>query len=408
MKHPVSFLPSRLSSAMLAFALLSGCGDTQGPDDPGNGDTRPLYAITTQLFSSDPMESYVIVTDRAEQTATLSLDNAIKVPGRALGVGIRKSGSLYVVSDESATITRYNLTSSGGLEQAGTLSLEGQGISSLGEYQNNFQFISATKAYYFDGTTAQLVIWNPTEMTVTKTLPLDALNIPGTILSFSGAIVHLDNQLIMPVGWRPVSGLGITRKAGVVSVDTRTDEPTIAMDDRCGYTHDAAVGPDGKVYIATEAYGAAVYRVEGENTPEPCLLKFDPQTRTFDPSFYEELGSLVGGGTAGALIPGPQGTAYVRVLDESIAPVKAGTHPRTVASGTGWQWWQLKLDTLSATRRTDFPSTTGSVFLFESQNQTLYSEFGAGSASTTLHVLGESGRPTVTTEGLSFSFLQLR
>ncbi|MFY0564063.1 MxcI protein [Archangium lansingense] len=393
--------------SFLALSLLAGC--EKDPVDPdGNGD-GPLYAITTQLLTTDTPQSYIIVTDKAEEAGTLSLDNAIEVPGRALGVGIPKSGSLYVVTDENATVVRYTLTSSGTLQQSGTVSFAGKGVSSLGEYQNNFQFVSATKAYYFDGETPQVIIWNPTEMTVTGSIPLDSLAIAGATLSFSGATVQLTNQVIMPVGWRPAAGVGITKKAAVVSIDTQTDVATIATDDRCGYTHDVAVGPDGKVYIATEAYGAAVYRVKhGEDTPAPCLLKFDPQTRTFDPSFYKTLSELVGGGTAGALIPGPQGTAYVRVLDEAVAPVNEGTHPRLVASGAGWQWWQLKLDTLTATRVPAFPSTTGSVFLFESENQILYSEFAAGSSATTLHVLGDNGRATVTTQGLSFSFLQLR
>ncbi|RKH22153.1 MxcI protein [Corallococcus praedator] len=404
MKHPVAFPSLRRSAAMLTLALFTGCGDSE---EPGTDDNRPLYAITTQLLVEDPVESYVVVTTQAEQTASLSLDNAIKVSGRALGVGIPKSGSLYVVSDESPVVTRYRLNSAGSLEQAGTVSFETRGVTSLGEYQANFQFISETKAYFFDGATAQVVIWNPTAMTVTGTIPLAALVIPDTVLAFSGAVVHVGSQLIMPVGWRPVSGVGITKKAGVVSIDTATDAATIATDDRCGYTHDAALGLDGKVYVATEAYGAAVYRV-APDAPEPCLLKFDPQTRAFDATFYRSLADLVGGGTAGALIPGAPGTAYVRVLDENIAPVTEGTHPRTMASGTGWQWWELKLDTLTATRKTDFPSTSGSVFLFESENQTLYTEFGAGAASTTLHVLGENGKPTLTTQGLSFSFVQLR
>jgi hypothetical protein len=392
--------------SLLALSLLAGC--EKEPIEPDDNGTGPLYAITTQLLTAETPKSYVIVTDKAEQAGTLSLDNAIEVPGRALGVGIPRSGSLYVVSDESATVVRYSLTSSGALEESGRVSFEGQGVSSLGEYQNNFQFISETKAYFFDGTAPQVIIWNPTGMTVTGSIPLDSLAIPGTILSFSGAPVRLAHQVIMPVGWRPVSGVDITRKAAVVSIDTQTDTATLSTDDRCGYTHDAAVGPDGKVYIATEAYGAAVHRVNGEDTPAPCLLKFDPQTHTFDPSFYKTLIELVGGGTAGALIPGPQGTAYMRVLDETLAPVNEGTPPRIVASGTGWQWWQLKLDTLTATRMTAFPSTTGSVFLYESQNELLYTEFAAGAASTTLHVLGDNGRPTVTTQGLSFSFLQLR
>ncbi|RKH06536.1 MxcI protein [Corallococcus carmarthensis] len=404
MKHLFALRSLRLSTAAIALSLFVGCGDEEEEGTDG-----PLYAITTQMLAEDPSDSYVLVTPDAEKAASLSLDGAIKIPGRALGVGIPKTGSVYVVSDASATVTRYTLNSAGKLEAAGTVSFASQGVTSLGEYQANFQFVSATKAYFFDGNAAKIVIWNPTEMTVTGTRPLDALVIKNTVMAFSGAVVQTGGQIIMPVGWRPLEGNSVTKMAGVVAIDTATDVVSLATDDRCGYTHDAALGTDGKVYIATEAYGAASRRVVGAESPEPCLLRFDLQTRDFDKTFYRSLADLVGGGTAGALIPShTPGTAYVRVLDESITPVSEGSHPRTLASGTGWQWWELKLDTLTATRKADFPSTSGSVFLFESENQTLYTEFGAGASSTTFRVLGDNGKATVKTPGLSFSFLQLR
>ncbi|WNZ61743.1 MxcI protein [Myxococcus sp. MxC21-1] len=392
----------RLSAAALALSLMGGC------DDSGDDYTGPLYAITTQDLNADPAASYVVVTREAEQTAQLSLDGAIKVSGRALGVGIRKSGQVYVVSDDSPVVTRYSLTEGGGLEQSGTVSFASLGVMSLGEYQANFQFVSATKAYFFDGITAQAVIWNPTEMTVTGNIALGDLELEGTEMAFSGSVVSDNGQLIIPVGWRPVAGVGITPRTGVVVVDTATDTATIVTDERCGYAHDAVLAPDRKVYVATEAYGAAVHRVSADAAPKPCLLRFDPQTRTFDAGFHRSLSELVGGGTAGSLVPGPSGTAYLRVLDESVAPVQEGAHPRGIASGAGWQWWALNLNTLTATRNTQFPATSGSSFLFHTENQTLYTEFGAGSASTTLHVLGDNGRPTLTTRGLSFSLLQLR
>ncbi|MHA7629886.1 MxcI protein [Corallococcus sp. M7] len=404
MKHLFALRSLRLSTAAIALSLFAGCGDEE--EEGTNG---PLYAITTQMLAEDPSDSYVLVTPDAEKAASLSLDGAIKIKGRALGVGIPKTGSVYVVSDESATVTRYTLNSAGKLEAAGTVSFSSQGVTSLGEYQANFQFVSETKAYFFDGNAAKIVIWNPKEMSVTGSLGLDALVIPDTVMAFSGAVVRTGGQIIMPVGWRPVEGNAVTKKAGVVAIDTATDAVSLATDDRCGYTHDAVLGTDGKVYIATEAYGAASRRVVGEESPETCLLRFDPATRDFDKTFYRSLAELVGGGTAGALIPShTPGMAYVRVLDESITPVSEGSHPRTLASGTGWQWWELNLSTLTATRKADFPSTSGSVFLFESENQTLYTEFGAGASSTTFRVLGDNGKPTVTTQGLSFSFLQLR
>ena len=92
---------------------------------------------------------------------------------------------------------------------------------------------------------------------------------------------------------------------------------------------DGVVGSDGQVYLATEAYRAAVKRTAQANpdVPAPCLLKFDPQTATFDPAFYKELGTLTNGGATGSLLQGPAGSGFLRVLDESTYTVVDGTAP---------------------------------------------------------------------------------
>ena len=84
-------------------------------------------------------------------------------------------------------------------------------------------------------------------------------------------------------------------------------------------------------------------------------------------TFHQELSTLVDGGTAGSLLPGPNGTAYLRVFDESLFTVQQGTHPRVLASASAWKWWQLRLDTLAATPVAALPATTGSTFLFPAE-----------------------------------------
>ncbi len=406
MKLAPPLRPLRL--AALALPLLAGCGeDSQEPNDPNNATS--LYALTTQILTTDDPQSYVVLTDSVDHSSPLSLDQAMELPGRALGAGIRKSGSLFVSGNESPTVTRYDVTSDGRLEQKAAVSFEGKGVSSIGEYQHQFQFVSETKAYYFDGRTAQVIVWNPSEMSVTGSIPLNGLTIEGALLTFATLPISRQDQIIMPVGWRPATGIGITSQAGVVVVDTRNDTATVVKDPRCGYVRDGVVGPDGQIYLATEVYGAAVRRVAGGDTPVPCLLRFNPETRTFDPSFHRELSSLVSGATAGSLLPGPNGTAYLRVFDESLFTVGESTHPRALASAPAWRWWQLRLDTLSAAPVSALPASTGSTFLFEAEDRVLFTEFASGNTDTHLRELSdESGAVKTTLPGLTFSFLQVR
>ncbi len=409
MKRSSLLNPSRAVLTTLALALAAGCGDPEPVTPPTDtpSDTGPLYAITTQLITADTPQSYVILTNKVAGDGQLALDKAIEVPGRSLGMGIPKSGALFVAGSEAATVTRYDLKN-GALEKGQTVSFAGKGVTSIGEYQTQFHFASATKAYYFDGRTAQVIVWNPTEMTVLNAIAVPGLSIEGATTTFaSSPLVVKGDHVFMPVGWRP--SVGITKKAGVIAVDTRTDTAVLATDDRCGYVRDGVTGPDGQIYFATETYGAAVYRVTGGDTPEPCLLKFDPVALKFDPDFYKPLSEFADGGTVGTLLPGPQGTAYVRVLDEQVYPINAGVHPRLVASAAAWRWTQITLDTFAATPVTTLPPSTGSSFLYEAEGQTLFTQFAAGSSATTLHQLtGHTGTPQVTAQGLIFSFVQLR
>lgn len=394
----------------LSLPLLAGCVPEPAPNKPGGYDPNaPLYAFTTQLISADETHSYVLLTDTLEHTEPLPLDDkAIEVPGRALGVGIPKSGSLYVAGSEGPTVTRYSLTSEGRLEESGVVSFEGKGVKSIGEYQSQFQFISGTKAYYFDGRTSQAIIWNPSDMTVTGSINLPGISVEGAILTFSALPIRRENQVIMPLGWRLTTTGGIVKQAGVVVIDTRTDAAKIVKDERCGYVREGVVGPDGMVYLATEVYGAAVRRVAGGDTPVPCMLKFNPQTLTFDPSFHVELDKLVDGGTVGTLFPGPNGTAYLRVLDESLIAVKPETTARFMASAPVWKWWRLQFNPLTATPVASLPASTGSSFFYQADDRLLFSEFASGPAATSFRELtDQSGKVTTTFPGVAFSFLRI-
>ncbi|XXF81260.1 hypothetical protein P2318_16325 [Myxococcaceae bacterium GXIMD 01537] len=401
----------RLVIASLALALLAGCGEDE-PVDPEkpNENTQPAYAFVTQVSAETESHSYIVVTDSLDHTQQLSLTTATEVKGRALISGQPKTGTFFVTGSDSATVTRYKLNNENRLEETGTLSFASKGVKSIGEYQNQLQYISETKAYYFDGAGAQIIVWNPKEMVITTTIPLPEIAIENAVTTFATLPLNRTGQVLLPVGWRPSgSVVGIVKKAGIVAVDTATDKATVVTDDRCGYVRDGVIGADGAVYLATEAYGAAVFRVKGGDTPVPCLLKFNPQTLKFDPDFYRELSQITGQATTGSLLAGPNGTAFLRVLDESVFTVQPNAHPRPVASAAAWTWWQLNFSNFSATKVAAIPPTTGSAFVFEAGNRLLFTEFTNASTETNLRELtDQSGKLTANTKGLTFSFLQLR
>ncbi|WP_248913974.1 hypothetical protein [Polyangium aurulentum] len=347
------------------------------------------------------------MTDKLGSDASLSLDEGLEIPGRALGVGPEGAGAVFVAGDAGPTLTRYDLQGDGSFQSGATMSFQGKGIATFGEYQGQFQFISETKAYFFDGPTGQVVIWNPKEMTITGQIPLDGLVLADATLTFTAAPLRRGDDVITFAGFR--NGPEVPSRAAVVVVNSKTDEATVVTDDRCGYVRDGIEGPDGKIYMATEAYGAAVHRLNNDNAEPPCMLRFDPATKKFDTAFHVELGTLFGGQTAGSLTRGPGNEAYLRVLDESVFPVMPDTHPRVLASAAAWKWATVTLgDTPTAEVLAAAPNN-GSVIPLELGDQSFVALF-QGQDSTKLLELGANGPGDValSAPGLVFSAVKIR
>ena len=420
---PSSRRSLRLLPAALAL-LLAACGDdaTSQPDatpptppdaanplDPDAAPPAPLYAVTTQIIGADSAnnQSYVVITDKLDGAA-LSLDNAVEVAGRAIGAGPDGGGAVFVAADGAPNVTRYDLQADGTLKKGATVSFQGKGVGGIGEYGGQFQFVSETKAYFFDAATAQAVIWNPREMTVTGDIPLPGLVLPGAILTFTAAPLRRGNDVITFAGWRK-GAAEVPSQTAVVVIDSTTDQATVATDTRCGYVRDGAFGPDGKIYMATEAFGSAVHRVNPANAPAPCLLRFDVAARQFDAGFHVALSTLVGGATAGMLVRGGGDSVYVRVLDETVITVEPTTNPRVLASAPAWKWARLTLGDAPTATLLDVAPSSGSVLALGLGDRQVVTFFQGRDRTTLVDVSATGpGAVAATTTGLVFSAVKVR
>ncbi len=397
---PGAFPPPRADGAS---------GSTERGSSRAEGAEPPLFAFVSQVLGAEAGndQSYIVLTDSLDEPRQLDLSAAVEVPGRAIGAGPAGGGALFVGGDAGPTLTRYDLVEGPALQRGATLSFLGQGLARLGEYGGQFHFASDTKAYFFDGATASVVTFNPTEMTVRGAEPLEGLVIEGAQLTFSASPVVVGDSVVTFAGWR--AGPAVPNVAGIVAVDTRTDDITVATDERCGYVRDGAVGSDGLVYVATEAYGAAVHRLNGESTNAPCLLRFDPESGEFDRDFHVELPTLFGGASAGSLIRGSRGAVFLRVLDESLFPITADTSPRLLASAGAWRWASLTLGDQPSVESADMDPSGGSIIVFDFDGAA-YGALFRGRESTTFVAIGPSGLSSAgpTVDGLVFGAAKLR
>ena len=384
--------------------LPGGAGGAGGAPDV---EAPAVYALTTQVFGETEDNSYVLLTDKLNADSELSLDDAVvEIAGRALGTGPENSGLLFVAGELAPTITRYELNDQGKLAGGSSVSFLGKGITSFGEYGGQFQYISPTKAYWFDGPTAQIVVWNPSTMKVTSSLPLTGLAAANQVLSFTAAPLRDGDKLYSFAAWR--EGLAITPRAAVVVVDTKTDEVKVVEDTRCGYARDGVLS-DGMIYISTEAFGSAAHYLDGTN-PKPCLLRFDTSDNTFDATFKVELSSLFDGSSAGSLVVGPDNQAFLRVLNAEEIP-DGVTNPRVLASVAAWDWYKLTPgDEPEVSKVAGATLAGGSVLPFQLGERRFAPLFIGGEETEFLELTadGPSRGKAITIPGLVFSAVKLK
>jgi len=385
----------------------SGDGDGDGEGGETSQSDETLFAVATQTSDeNDVYTSYIVVTDSLA-SGTLSLDHATEIDGRAIVAGVAGSGELYVGTSNNAVVSRYTLSDDGALDKTGEVDFLAAGLSAVNEYAGQFQFVSATKAYYFDGSTGQVVVWNPQAMTYTKSVSLADFVFDGEILTFGAYPIRVGDTLFAFAGWRTNEGQATepVDRVGIVALDTTDDSVELITDDTCPYVRDGIVADDGYIYLATEAWGSAMHYLNDEVTA-PCLLRFDPQALELDESFHVDLTTLLDADAVGSLVVGPDNSAFILALDaQDYEGPPAG---RPLASAPLWQWATLNIgDEPTAELLSDSPLTGGSQLPLHFSDGSYLPLLGDESTFVAFESAGP-GASGASVAGLAFSTVQLR
>lgn len=384
-----------------ADGSIAGDGGTEA--DAAVPEQDPVYAIATQVFGASDQTSYLRLKVGNLFEGTIPASGGIERAGRALVVSGHAAGRVYYAGDKKAEIDRYDLKNDK-LEAGETVSLAGEGVTSIAEYPGQLVMVSETKALYFDSRTLKVLVWNPKDMTLVKAIDVSELMVTGFSATFSTVTATKGGKVYMPVGYRTPAA--VPSKAAVVVVDTATDTATVVKDERCGYVRDAVEGDDGKWYLATEAFASSVHYLNSTAAPKPCLLRFDFASDSYDTTFQADLNALAGGKTVGSLVKLPNGKVYTRVLDESKIPTMAMPSGRAIASAIAWGWSEVTLgDSPTLTALADGHVMGGSLVPFQLGDKLVIPDFSSDLAKTTLCDISEGPTCSTKTEvaGLVFS-----
>ncbi|WP_426749684.1 MxcI [Myxococcus sp. Y35] len=348
------FGKSRFSRGLVACTalFLAACGDddppTPGPG-PGDGDEGPLYLVHSAVETNGSRMSYFTLVDSLDEPQTLDYENSLELPGSPRLYAAQGAGFFAIGAGESPTITRYEVRD-GALVPGASLSFLNLGVRSMGAQA--VHFVSETKAYYKDPGQGIVIVWNPAEMVIEKTLELPAEVIQQGYVTGMSQWASREGEAFFAVGWSTPTYDAVQPGTMLVRIDTETDALTWDADERCRDLSKTARQGD-TLYFFSGVINGLGYAVNGagEAGQQDCFLRISPGQQTFDADFVGSVSSALGDGMVGSVMAVTEdGTAWLQVADTAITPTAPGTTYGEWYS-KGWSWWQVDFDTLTGATR---------------------------------------------------------
>ncbi len=349
-----------LSNVCFVVVAASGCSDDVRiiDNDPGasgepGASSEPLYAIASTSFGAEGETSYVALVPSLSAGTAIDYGSVLSIAGGASVFGQSGRHFFGLGKGEEPTITRFDIGADGVPVETGSLSLLAYGISNTWFDPGLVPILSETKAYVVDSSEMQVIVWDPSTMTVTGSFSLEGVPLPGYEQTlFEPDPTLRDGQLLIAALHN--QGDATAPVGTLVVLDVEADRLVqVARDERCGGLWDSVLDSRGDVYLATGVWDAAQHRTLGNTiSTAPCLLRVNAGETAFDPDYFVEMSTLVAGQTAGALVSGIGDQAFIKVLDEAGLGDIGATSFDEVWSGEHWQWWRVDLGSSSAAEAT--------------------------------------------------------
>jgi hypothetical protein len=294
-----SIIHRPLAFCLLASALGLACEDdalvesssqleTGGTEDTGQpGSEGP--AILTSAFVRTP-EGRNIYVGAVTELPDGELDYSRFLEFGNVDV-FTHAGYVFVWDREPAIMTRFSVREDMSLEEGPRVSLA-SAVPGVGRHI----FISETRAYTLSSTLEGLVVWNPTTMEITGSVPLDPPDVDPALQPNVGFGVLAGNQAIWPIEWGNNDSLSVRKSATVAIANTGTDDPLLFVDDpRCSGAIGGRVDDNGDYYVYAMA-GAGRFAAYGAEAADvrTCILKVAANDSRFDPDYLVDLRELTG------------------------------------------------------------------------------------------------------------------
>ena len=397
-------LRSLLTAVFLAGLMaVWGCSDSNDDIDGGANAGEADLAVSLRI---DDTTSFLNMVNGG---VTTNLTNADGVE-IATSSGIFANNGAVFVTDclQGDKITKYTVTEDNNLVKAAETTVSDSG----GAMPTNLFFVSDTKAYLTLPGTGELLVIDPTDLSITKRIDLSpyALDANGetggadTNPEPSDGVIR-GGKLYLGLGQIDSLSTGYCRgKASVLIIDTATDEVLKHItDDRTCLTgtispnHGMTLDENGDIYVNNNASWGYY---PGLNAG---FLRINSGEDDFDPNYYFSITDLqdldVTGGTAAYAYQtayGGSGLLYTTLFIPGLT-----SNPPDYVNDKNYQPYVLDLYNRTVEKLEMSPTTGWSSYCIEYDGDIIYGLTTVN--GTGLYRAGETV-PFMTTEGSPFMF----
>lgn len=338
---------SRRQRVGLCLALAIGtaaCGDDDGGGAGGVGGTGgtggadAAFLVANRVRTPDSRALFVSVLPTLD-VGQVDLSGALELSGvsRAVAFG----GKVYGFDGESGVVTRYVIDRERLVEdvledgERARFGMSGVGVTS---FTSQIIFLSPERAYYVDTLSLdQVVVWNPTSMSITSTFPAPELSREGFNSTTGGGLVAIEDFVVMPVSWADQGSATFEPIASMIVFSASEDRVVgLIEDDRCVIAR-AAIADSGSVFLMADSGGGiADLFSEPGSVPPPCLLQWQPGASAFDAEFYRDLRAIAGVPLVSGAVGRGDGTFITQLYTSDIDPLTL--EPLELLDLSLWQW----------------------------------------------------------------------
>lgn len=328
-----------LSAALLG--ALSACSS----DDSGPDRAAPVVLTSSVVFGDESETTYINELDSLDEQE-VELSSASEFPGWAdLWV---HHGKVLIADGESPVVTSYDVAVDGGLTKNGAISFANYGVSQAAF--SGHVFVSDTKAYWFNTSEREVVIWDPSTLEISGSFALPELPNRGAQLlagptADRASVVRGDRAYVV-FHWGDWTNYSLSDDSVIVVLDTTSDEVLDVIEVPCPELNFASIDDSKTIYFSSWGYSAVPTLLDGK--PKACAVRLLDGEDAPDPDWSLTFADVTEGREASALRALGGGKALLTVFHDERVELTPDADRYALTDSANWRLWMLDLESLEA------------------------------------------------------------